>query len=80
MPNKNNRTVYPTSDGWANIKNGASRPGKIYNTQKDAMDAAHEQIERDGGGELTIMNKDNVIRRKITVSPGNDPCPPKDRT
>ncbi|MBQ9205157.1 MAG: DUF2188 domain-containing protein [Treponema sp.] len=80
MPNPNNRTVYPTENGWANKKNGASRPEKIYATQAEAIEVAKEQIKHAGGADLTIMNRENQIRRKITVAPGNDPCPPIDRT
>ena len=81
MPNPNNRTVYKTSSGeWANKKNGNDRASKLYDTQKAAIDDAHRQIYVAGGGELTIMGTDNKIRRKITVVPGNDPCPPVDRT
>ena len=81
MPNPNNRTVYQTPDGdWANKKNGNSRPSKLYDTQKDAIADAHRQIHNAGGGELTIMGTNHQIRRKLTVSPGIDPYPPKDKT
>ena len=78
---KNNRTVYLTANGdWANKKNGNIRPSKLYDTQKAASEDAYTKIKNDGGGELTIMGTDHKIRRKITVPPGNDPCPPKDKT
>ena len=80
MPNPNNRTVYPTENGWGNKKNGATRPEKIYPTQQKAVEAAKLQIQHAGGADLTIMSRENRIRRKITVAPSNDPCPPKDRT
>ena len=81
MPNSNNRTVYQTSTGeWANKKNGNNRASKLYDTQKAAIADAHRQINTAGGGELTIMGTDHRIRQKITVAPGNDPCPPIDRT
>lgn len=81
MPNPNNRTVYQTPNGeWANKKNGNSRPSKLYDTQKEAIANAHQQIYNDGGGELTIMGTNHQIRQKLTVAPGNDPCPPRDRT
>ena len=81
MPNANNRTVFQIASGeWANKKNGNERVSGYYNTQKAAIKAAHKQIHADGGGELTIMGTNHKIRQKITVSPGNDPCPPVDRT
>ena len=81
MANTNNRTIYRTTSGdWANKKNGNSRPSKLYDTQKAAMDDARRQIQHDGGGDLTIMGTDHQIRRKITVAPGNAPRPPKDKT
>lgn len=81
MPNRNNRTVYQTSNGdWANKKNGNTRPSKLYGTQKAAIEDAHRQIHNAGGGELTIMGTNHQIRRKLTVDPGNDSCPPIDRT
>lgn len=83
MENKtnNNRFIYKTSSGkWANKKNGNSRVSKLYETQKNAIADAKNQLSNSGGGELTIKGENQKIRRKITVAPGNDPCPPKDRT
>lgn len=81
MQNKNNRTVFQKASGeWANKKNGNERVSGLYDTQKAAINAAHKQIHAAGGGELTIMGKNHKIRQKITVPPGNDPCPPIDRT
>ena len=81
MPNTNNRTVFQIASGeWANKKNGNERVSRYYDTQKDAIKAAHKQIHTAGGGELTIMGTNHKIRQKITVSPGNDPCPPIDKT
>ena len=71
----------PTASGeWAKKKNGNEKASKLYDTKKDAIADAHRQIHADGGGELTTKGTDNKIRRKITVAPGNDPCPPIDRT
>ena len=32
ISNSNNRTVYPTTNGWGNKKNGTDRLEKIYTT------------------------------------------------
>jgi len=32
-----------------------------------------------GGGELVSKGVDGKIQDSDTVSPGNDPCPPKDK-
>ena len=77
----NNRFIYKTASGrWADKRVGASRPSKLFDTQKEAVESGHQKIEKSGGGELTIAGEDHLIRRKITIAPGNDPCPPKDRT
>ncbi len=36
-------------------------------------------LENQGGGELTVKGRDQKIRSKDTIAPGNDPHPPKDR-
>lgn len=74
-----NRTVYRSGDGWANKRNGASRPEGIYPTQREAIDAAHRNLVNQGGGELTTMGRNGRIRSKDTIAPGNDPNPPQDR-
>ena len=77
----NNRTIYPTNTGsWANKKNGNVKPTKLFETQKEAIRDAYEQIKKNGGGELTIIGTSHKIRQKIIVPKGNDPCPPKDKT
>ncbi len=73
-----NRSVYKTTDGWADKDDDASRPAKIHDTQQDAIDAARQHLRNQGGGEVTIHGRDGKIRDKDTVPPGNDPCPPKD--
>lgn len=79
MATENNRIVYPTNSGnWANKKIGNTRPTKLFETQKEAINSAYKQIKDDGGGELTIIGKNHKIRQKTTVPNGNDPCPPKD--
>jgi hypothetical protein len=71
--------VYQRPDGtWANKRNDASRPSSVHDTQKAAAEAARDLLGRQGGGELTIKGRDQLIRSKDTIAPGNDPNPPRD--
>ncbi|OHD16958.1 MAG: hypothetical protein A2Y38_05945 [Spirochaetes bacterium GWB1_59_5] len=79
MSKPQDRMVHKAPDGWANSRNGASRAEGIYPTQKEAIEAARQNLRNSGGGELTIQGRDGRIREKDTVPPGNDPCPPKDK-
>jgi hypothetical protein len=74
------RTVYRTSEGlWANKRNDSDRASGLHEKQSDAVKEAKELLQNQGGGELTIVGRDRVIRSKDTISPGNDPNPPRDR-
>lgn len=73
------RMVYQTPEGWANKRNDADRVSSIHETQSGAVKAAHRNLANQGGGELTIKGRDGQIRSKDTISPGNDPNPPRDR-
>lgn len=79
MSKPQDRTIYQTPTGWANKRNSAGRPEGIYSTQKEAIDAARQNLKNSGGGEMTIQGMDGRFREKDTVPPGNDPCPPKDK-
>ena len=77
---RNDRTVSRRPDGtWGNKRDGATRAGSVHDTQKDAVNAAHEMLENSGGGELKVKGLDGRIRSKDTIPPGNDPNPPRDR-
>ena len=79
MSKGRDRTVYRTPDGkWANKRDDASKATSIHLTQRDAADAARQNLQNQGGGELTIKGRDGLFRSKDTVEPGKDPCPPKD--
>lgn len=78
MGKPGDRTVYKHPDGWADKRNDASRPDKVYPTQQAAIDAAREHSHNAGGGEVTVQGRDGRFRSKDTVAPGNDPCPPRD--
>ncbi len=73
-----NRTVYRRDDGsWANKKNGAGRASSLHDTQGEAAETAKEMLENQGGGELTIIGRDRLIRSKDTIA-APDPNPPRD--
>lgn len=79
MSKDKDRSVYRRSDGkWANKKDSASKASSVHDTQKDAAKAARNNLKNQGGGELKIMARDGKIRSKDTISPGNDPFPPRD--
>ena len=80
MGKDRDRTVYRRDDGkWANKRADADKASSLHDTQKEAETTAKEMLKNQGGGELTTMGLDGRIRSKDTISPGNDPCPPKDK-
>ncbi|MCW9706208.1 DUF2188 domain-containing protein [Fodinibius salsisoli] len=79
MSNKNNRSVYRRKDGkWANKKDKSSKASSLHTTQEEAQQAARQNLQNQGGGELKTMGRNGRIRSKDTIAPGNDPYPPKD--
>ena len=79
MSKGRDRTVFQRSDGkWVNKRHDADRASSLHGTQRDATDTAKSMLERQGGGELNVHSRDGRIRSKDTISPGNDPHPPKD--
>jgi hypothetical protein len=80
MSKGTDRTISRRSDGyWENKRNDADRASSLHKTQKEAVDAAKEMLQKQGGGELTTKGIDGKIRSKDTIAPGNDPNPPKDK-
>lgn len=76
----NRRHVNPNPEGgWDVNKPGADRSSGHFDTQAEAIRRAREILERSGGGELTIHDRENKIRDSDTVPPGNDPNPPRDK-
>jgi len=76
----NDRMVYRREDGiWVNKKNDSEKATSLHTTQTDALAAARQNLENQGGGELITKGLDGRIRSKDTIAPGNDPCPPKDQ-
>ena len=76
--NRSDVPRYMTSDR-VNKRNDCDRASSVHATQKEAVKAAHEMLENQGGGELAIKGRDGQIRSKDTIYPGNDPNPPRDR-
>lgn len=74
------RTVSRRPDGdWANKLDGNARASSLHETQRAAEEAARAMLENAGGGELKVKGVDGRIRSKDTISPGNDPNPPRDK-
>lgn len=75
-----NYSVVKNPDGgWDAKQDGASRASSHSNTQAEAERDAKQYSSNSGGGEVRIHGLDGKIRDSDTVSPGNDPNPPKDR-
>ncbi len=80
MSKNQDRIVYHRADGnWVNKRNDSERASSVHGTQKAAENTAREMLRNQGGGELVTKGRDGKIRSKDTISPGNDPCPPRDR-
>lgn len=79
MAKGRDRMVYQTPDGWANKRNDAGKASSVHPTQQQAIDAAKQMLQNQGGGELSVQAGDGQIRSKDTIAPGNDPNPPRDR-
>lgn len=78
--NPNNRHVVPNKDGgWDVEKPDAKRVSSHHDTQKEAQDRARQIVHNAGGGEVRIHGRDGKIRDSDTISPGNDPNPPRDK-
>jgi len=80
MSKDRDRTVYKRDDGvWVNKRNDSERASSLHRTQADANEAARTMLEKQGGGELITKGLNGRIRSKDTITPGNDPNPPRDR-
>jgi hypothetical protein len=80
MSKDRDRTIYRRDDGqWVNKRNDTDKASSLHSTQKEAEQAAKEMLKNQGGGELTIKGLNGHFRSKDTISPGNDPNPPKDK-
>jgi hypothetical protein len=61
-------------NGWANIKPGAARPAKVFDTKAEAQ-AAGRKTAINQHAEHIVHNKDGKISEHNSY--GNDPFPPK---
>ena len=70
----NRRIVQRRADGnWEVRKQGAVRASDVVATQSDGIDRARMILGNDGGGELQVRGRDDVIREQDTSAPGSDP-------
>lgn len=80
MSKGKDRMVFRRSNGeWANKRNDATKASSVHDTQREAIKAARDMLQKQGGGELVTKGLDQRIRSKDTIPPGNDPNPPKDQ-
>lgn len=80
MSKDRDRTVFQRDDGqWVNQRHDAERASSLHDTQRDAVKAAREMLQNQGGGELITKGENGLIRSKDTIAPGNDPNPPRDK-
>lgn len=80
MSKPTDRMVYQRPDKlWANKANHADKPKSLHTTQSEAAAAAKAILLNQGGGELTIKGRDQLIRSKDTIGNGNDPRSIRDR-
>lgn len=81
MPGKGRDRMISQRPGgqWANKRNDAHKASSLHKTQREAAEAAKQMLQNQGGGELIIQRTDGKLRSKDTVSPENDPNPPRDR-
>ncbi len=79
MSKGRDRIVSQRPDGnWAQKRNDAAKASSVHQTQSEAIKSAREMLKHQGGGELSVQGLSGRIRSKDTISPGNDPCPPRD--
>ncbi|NTU46336.1 DUF2188 domain-containing protein [Candidatus Roizmanbacteria bacterium] len=64
--------------GWNVRKEGGQKASITVDTQREAEKLAKQYSGNSGGGEVRIHGEDGKIRDSDTVSPGNDPNPPRD--
>lgn len=80
MATPNRRIVQQRPDKqWEVVAPKHQRASAVAPTQAAATRRGHQILSNIGGGELTIKDRQGHIRDSDTVSPGNDPHPPRDR-
>jgi len=79
MSKGRDRTVSKRADGtWVNKRHDTNKASSLHKTQKEAEQSARQMLINQGGGELITHGVNGKIRSKDTISPGNDPFPPRD--
>jgi uncharacterized protein YdaU (DUF1376 family) len=74
MSKPQDRMVYQNEQGqWVNKRNDADRASSVHDTQRAAVDAARQNLQNQGGGELTTKGRNQKIVSKDTIKPGKDP-------
>jgi len=68
-----NRNVIPNPNGGWDVRGGGDRASAHTDTQAEAIDRARQIIGNQGGGELSVQNRQGQVRAKDTIAPGNDP-------
>jgi hypothetical protein len=76
MTKKRDIHVVPHSDGWATKKEGASRPGFVCPTQRQAQQKAVAQAKRE---KVEVVTHGKTGKIRDSDSYGNDPNPPRDK-
>jgi hypothetical protein len=71
---KKNIHVVPNSNGWGVKAAGNTKPAKVFETQKQAIEYGRQRAIS-GTSELFIHGKNGQIRERNSY--GNDPHPPK---
>jgi hypothetical protein len=65
--------VFPSDGSWEVKREGKS--GKMFVTQREAVDAARETLKRDSAGQFVVHGKDGQIREHgaYRMTPVQDP-------
>lgn len=65
--------VFPSDGSWEVKREGKS--GKIFVTQREAVDAARETVKKRGAGQFVVYGKDGQIRQHgaYRMTPIQDP-------
>lgn len=61
------RHVIPHERGWAVKKAGGKKASSVHKTQKEAIQAARQLLQKRGGGKLAVHGQDGRLRRSSTV-------------
>lgn len=79
MNKPQDRMVFQRKNGdWVNKRSDANKASSLHSTQAGAEATARAMLRNQGGGELTTKGRDQRIRSKDTIAPGNDPRSIKD--